>query len=46
MTINRQFDNVDAHGALIRAQAVFLDPEHRGLLPSTLGRLEFGGDSW
>lgn len=43
MTINRQFDDVDVRGALIRAPAALLGAEHNGLLPWTL--LEFRDDS-
>lgn len=43
MTINRQFDDVDAHGAQIRAKAAFSEAEHQALLPWTL--LGFRDDS-
>ena len=42
MSINYQFGDVDAHGALIRAQAASLEAEHQSsfamcLLPVTSG---------
>ncbi|SGI27381.1 putative esat-6 like protein [Mycobacterium tuberculosis] len=38
MTINYQFGDVDAHGAMIRAQAASLEAEHQAIV-----RRRFGG---
>jgi hypothetical protein len=37
MTINYQSGDVDAHGALIRAQAASLEAEHQGRRPRRRG---------
>lgn len=41
MTINYQFGDVDAHGAMIRAQAAALEAEHQAIVRDVLaaGRL-------
>ncbi|CKM17674.1 ESAT-6 like protein ESXI [Mycobacterium tuberculosis] len=49
MTINYQFGDVDAHGAMIRAQAGSLEAEHQAIISDVLtasdfvGRRRFGG---
>jgi hypothetical protein len=42
MTINYQFGDVDAHGALIRAQAASLEAEHQAIVRDVLA----AGDYW
>jgi hypothetical protein len=42
MTINYQFADVDAHGALIRAQAASLEAEHQAIVRDVLA----AGDYW
>ncbi len=42
MTINYQFGDVDAHGALIRAQAASLEAEHQAIVRDVL----VAGDFW
>ena len=42
MTINYQFGDVDAHGALIRAQAASLEAEHQAIIRDVLA----AGDCW
>jgi uncharacterized protein YukE len=45
MTINYQFGDVDAHGALIRAQAASLEAEHQAIVRDVLAAGDFwGGD--
>jgi uncharacterized protein YukE len=41
-TINYQFGDVDAHGALIRAQAASLEAEHQAIIRDVL----VAGDFW
>jgi hypothetical protein len=41
MTINYQFGDVDAHGALIRAQAASLEAEHQAIVRDVLACQEF-----
>ncbi|KBN66626.1 ESAT-6 like protein EsxL, partial [Mycobacterium tuberculosis TB_RSA07] len=36
MTINYQFGDVDAHGAMIRAQAGLLEAEHQAIVRDVL----------
>ncbi|GAB4963815.1 hypothetical protein MAHJHV51_56590 [Mycobacterium avium subsp. hominissuis] len=36
MSINYQFGDVDAHGALIRAQAASLEAEHQAIIRDVL----------
>ncbi len=42
MSINYQFGDVDAHGALIRAQAAALEAEHQAIIHDVL----VAGDFW
>lgn len=42
MTINYQFGDVDAHGALIRAQATAMEAEHQAIIRDVLA----AGDFW
>jgi len=45
MSINYQFGDVDAHGALIRAQAAALEAEHQAIVHDVLAAGVFwGGD--
>ena len=43
MTINYQFGDVDAHGALIRAQAASLEAEHQSIVRDVLAAGDFWG---
>ncbi|PJE00428.1 MAG: type VII secretion protein EsxI, partial [Mycobacterium sp.] len=43
MTINYQFGDVDAHGALIRAQAANLEAEHQSIVRDVLAAGDFWG---
>ena len=43
MTINYQFGDVDAHGAMIRAQAVALEAEHQSIIRDVLAAGDFWG---
>ena len=43
MTINYQFGCVDAHGALIRAQAASLEAEHQAIVRDVLAAADFWG---
>ncbi len=43
MTINYQFDDVDAHGALIRSQAASLGAEHPSIVRDVLAAGDFWG---
>lgn len=43
MSINYQFGDVDAHGALIRAQAAFLEAEHQAIIRDVLAAGDFWG---
>src|SRR4030088_3383870 len=43
MTINYQFGDVDAHGALIRAQAASLESEHQAIVRDVLAAGDFWG---
>ncbi len=43
MTINYQFGDVDAHGALIRAQAANLEAEHQAIVRDVLAAGDFWG---
>ena len=43
MTINYQFGDVDAHGALIRAQAASLEQEHQAIVRDVLAAGDFWG---
>ena len=45
MTINYQFGDVDAHGALIRAQAASLEAEHQSIIRDVLAAGDFWGGS-
>ncbi|ORX07198.1 WXG100 family type VII secretion target [Mycolicibacillus trivialis] len=42
MTINYQFGDVNAHGAMIRAQAAALEAEHQAIIRDVL----MAGDFW
>lgn len=42
MSINYQFGDVDAHGALIRAQAASLEAEHQAIIRDVLAAGDFG----
>lgn len=42
MSINYQFGDVDAHGALIRAQAATLEAEHQAIIRDVLAAGDFG----
>jgi hypothetical protein len=44
MTINYQFGDVDAHGALIRAQAANLEAEHQAIVRDVLAAGDFWGE--
>ncbi len=47
MSINYQFGDVDAHGALIRAQAASLEAEHQAIIRDVLSAGAFwGGSGW
>ncbi|WP_031722343.1 type VII secretion system ESX-5 protein EsxL [Mycobacterium tuberculosis] len=43
MTINYQFGDVDAHGAMIRAQAGLLEAEHQAIVRDVLAASDFWG---
>lgn len=43
MSINYQFGDVDAHGALIRAQAAALEAEHQAIISDVLAAGDFWG---
>lgn len=43
MSINYQFGDVDAHGALIRAQAAALEAEHQAIVHDVLAAGDFWG---
>ena len=43
MSINYQFADVDAHGALIRAQAAALEAEHQAIVSDVLAAGDFWG---
>ena len=43
MTINYQFGDVDAHGALIRAQAASLEAKHQAIVRDVLAAGDFWG---
>ncbi len=43
MTINYQFGDVDAHGAMIRAQAGLLEAEHQAIIRDVLTASDFWG---
>ncbi|BBY07988.1 WXG100 family type VII secretion target [Mycobacterium noviomagense] len=43
MTINYQFGDVDAHGALIRAQALAMEAEHQAIVRDVLAAGDFWG---
>ncbi|GLV09180.1 MULTISPECIES: WXG100 family type VII secretion target [Mycobacterium] len=43
MTINYQFGDVDAHGALIRGQAATLQAEHQAIIRDVLAAGDFWG---
>ncbi len=43
MTISYQFPDVDAHGALIRAQAASLEAEHQAIVRNVLAAGDFWG---
>jgi uncharacterized protein YukE len=43
MTINYQFADVDAHGALIRAQAAAMEAEHQAIIRDVLAAGDFWG---
>ena len=43
MSINYQFGDVDAHGALIRAQAASLESEHQAIVRDILAAGDFWG---
>lgn len=43
MSINYQFGDVDAHGALIRAQAATLEAEHQAIIRDVLAAGDFWG---
>src|ERR1700716_4371259 len=45
MSINYQFGDVDAHGALIRAQAASLESEHQAIVRDVLAAGDFWGGS-
>ena len=45
MTINYQFGDVDAHGALIRQQAASLEQEHQSIVRDVLAAGDFWGGS-
>ncbi|RBM04463.1 type VII secretion protein EsxI, partial [Mycobacterium tuberculosis] len=43
MTINYQFGDVDAHGAMIRALAGLLEAEHQAIIRDVLTASDFWG---
>jgi len=43
--INYQFGDVDAHGALIRAQAAAMETEHQAIVRDVLAAADFWGGS-
>ena len=43
MTINYQFGDVEAHGALIRAQAAAMEAEHQAIIRDVLAAGDFWG---
>ena len=43
MTINYQFGDVDAHGGIIRAQAMALEAEHQAIVRDVLAAGDFWG---
>jgi hypothetical protein len=43
MSINYQFGDVDAHGALIRAQSANLEAEHQAIVRDVLAAGDFWG---
>ncbi len=43
MTINYQFGDVDAHGAMIRARAGSLEAEHQAIISDVLTASDFWG---
>jgi uncharacterized protein YukE len=43
MTINYQFGDVDAHGALIRAQSAAMEAEHQAIVRDVLAAGDFWG---
>ncbi len=43
MTINYQFGDVDAHGAMIRALAGLLEAEHQAIISDVLTASDFWG---
>src|ERR1700736_4004148 len=43
MSISYQFGDVDAHGALIRAQAASLEAEHQAIVRDVLSAVDFWG---
>jgi uncharacterized protein YukE len=43
VTINYQFGDVDAHGALIRAQSASLEAEHQAIIRDVLAAGDFWG---
>ncbi|MFV3500952.1 type VII secretion system protein EsxV, partial [Mycobacterium tuberculosis] len=43
MTINYQFGDVDAHGAMIRALAGSLEAEHQAIISDVLTASDFWG---
>ena len=45
MSINYQFGDVDAHGALIKAQAASLEAEHQAIVRDVLAAGDFWGGS-
>ena len=45
MSISYQFGDVDAHGALIRAQAASLEAEHQSIVRDVLAAGDFWGGS-
>ncbi|MEZ0364596.1 MULTISPECIES: WXG100 family type VII secretion target [Mycobacterium] len=45
MSINYQFGDVDAHGALIKAQAASLEAEHQAIIADVLAAGDFWGGS-
>ncbi len=45
MSISYQFGDVDAHGAMIRAQAASLEAEHQSIVRDVLAAGDFWGGS-
>jgi ESAT-6 family protein len=45
MTINYQFGDVAAHGAIIRAQAAAMEAEHQAIIRDVLAAADFWGGS-